>query len=372
MPQADTSGWKRPLNSVAQRERRWDLALAIGGSFAVTAGIGIMVLLRKLQHYVDPYGEKVAAAGFVQKSVSVNQVNLSYVEGPRNGPSLLLLHAQFLDWFSYSRVMPELAKSFHVFVVDYPGHGKTTTPADYPMTANQIGADLCDFIERQIGEPVYVTGNSSGGLLATWLAAWRPQWIRAALLEDPPLFSAEFPRIQTTIAFRAFATSYRAIQDHPTDFLLYWIRDNAAFFRKNVGPGSAFLLTEAIRAFRGANPGRPVLIGLLPNDTVRMLLRGLDEYDPRFGAAFYDGTWNLGFDHAEALRSIVCPTLLMQANYTILPDGTLNGAMNQDDAQRAISLLKDGSYQRVDATHVVHLDQPATFLRILKDFFLEV
>lgn len=371
MPQEHTSVRKKSSALILMRKRRWILLGTLCCGFALVAITAVVFLLRKVEGYTDPYQDKVAAAGYVQKSAQVNQVKLSYVEGPDNGPPLLLLHAQFLDWFSYSRVLPELAQSFHVYDVDYPGHGKTTTPVDYPMTANQIGADLGEFIKQQIGEPVYVTGNSSGGLLAAWLAANRPQWIKAALLEDPPLFSAEYPRIKQSIANRAFVTSYKAAtQDHPGDFLLYWIHGNAHFFRKNVGPGTPFLLSEAVRAYRRANPGKPVEIGMLPNDTVRMMLRGLEEYDPRFGAAFYDGTWNKGFDHANALGKIICPTLLMQANYSTLPDGTLNGAMTKEEAERAVSLLKNGKYLKVDASHVVNLDKPDEFVRILKGFFL--
>ena len=155
---------QRPVEK--KRTRVWIILGTIGVGIALVVATAVVVLLHKLESYIDPYQKQVAAAGYVQKTAQVNQVKLSYVEGPNNGPPLLLLHAQFLDWFSYSRVLPGLARLFHVFDVDYPGHGKTTTPADYPMSANQIGADLGSFIERQIGEPVYVTGNSSGGLLA--------------------------------------------------------------------------------------------------------------------------------------------------------------------------------------------------------------
>ncbi len=347
----------------------------IGWSIGV-AGLLIVavvaVLIFQVATYVDPYHEKVAAAGYAEKMAQVGQVKFSYVEGPENGPPLVLLHAQLLDWFAYSRVLPELAKSYHVFDVDYPGHGKTTTPADYPMTADRIGADLADFIQQQIGQPAFVTGNSSGGLLATWLAANRPQLIRAALLEDPPLFSAEYPRIKHTIADRAFITSHAAAtRDHPKDFLLYWIHGNAPFFRKRVGPGVPFLLTQAVQARRRAQPGQPPEIGLLGDDTVRMLIRGLDRYDPRFGAAFYDGSWNKGFDHAAALARIDRPVLLMQADTSLLPDGTLNGAMSSEEAARTMSLLRHGHYVKVDAGHVVNLDKPEEFMRILKGFFAD-
>ena len=98
------------------------------------------------------------------------------------------------------------------------------------MTANRIGADLATFIETMIGEPAYVTGNSSGGLLTAWLAANRPELVRAIVLEDSPLFAAEYPRIKTTIPYRSFATCSDAVRDGVDDFLPYWIHSSRAFF----------------------------------------------------------------------------------------------------------------------------------------------
>ena len=344
----------------------------IGPAAAMVAGgvtLAAAAALARLVTYIDPWHVKVAAAGYGEKTADINGVTLSYVEGPNNGLPLILLHAQLLDWFSYSRVLPELAKTYHVFVIDYPGHGQTITPVEYPMTANRIGADLAEFIETRIRQPVYVTGNSSGGLLATWLATNRPDLVKAVVLEDPPLFSAEYPRIKQTIADRAFKTSYTAAtRDHPKDFLLYWIEGNAGFFRKNIGPGIPTLLTAAVRAYRWTHPGKSPEIGLLPNATVRMLVRGLDQYDPRFGAAFYDGSWNRDFDHATALQRITCPVLILQANTATLPDGTLNGAMSEEESKRAASLLKNGRLLKVDASHVINLDKPALFAELLRSF----
>lgn len=364
MGKENNTGKRRPR---ARSIMRW-MGCAVGAVALVAAVIGA-ALFFKIAHYVDPYHALVAEAGYVLKTARVNQVVLSYAEGPDNGPPLVLLHAQHLDWFSYSRVLPALAKHFHVFDVDYPGHGATVTPANYPMTANQIGADLGDFIKDKIGAPVFISGNSSGGLLTVWLAANRPELVKSVLLEDPPLFSAEYPRIKQTIADRSFETSYKASRDHSDDFLLYWIDTSAPFFRKHVGPGTPFLLTEAVKAYRRANPGQPIEIGMLHNDTVRLLIRGLNQYDPRFGAAFYDGSWNRGFSHAAALKKIRCPTLLLQANTSTLENGTLEGAMSGAEAARAMTLLSKGKYMNVDATHVVNLDKPGEFTRILERFF---
>ena len=165
----------------------------MSASLATLILVGMLILIS----YEDPYHKKVDTAGFKEKTVGIGEVIFNYAEGPDNGPALLLLHAQHMDWFSYSRVLPELSESFHVFAVDYHGHGKTIAPALY-MNANKIGENLAAFIEIVIGESVFVSGNSSGGILAARLAAYSPELIKAVILEDPPLFSSEYPRVKDT------------------------------------------------------------------------------------------------------------------------------------------------------------------------------
>ncbi|MDR3146869.1 MAG: alpha/beta hydrolase, partial [Treponema sp.] len=308
-------------------------------------------------------------AGIVEKTAQVGDVVFNYAAGPDRGPALLLLHAQTLDWYTYSEVLPELSGKFRVFAVDYPGHGKTTYPADYPMTANQIGSDMARFIESVIGEPVYVSGNSSGGLLAAWLAANRPDLVKAVVLEDPPLFSSEYPEIKQTIADKLFTASYKAVQDeqYGGNFLDYWIENGTEFFRTYTGPFGQRLIRFAVNNYKSANPGKPVEIAFLPV-SVQEMVRGLHYYDPRFGAAFHDGTWNDGFDHARALRNIQCPALLIHAHFEIAED-ILNGAMDQEQADRAVSLIRNCQYVKVDAGHVTNLEAPDQFVQILDGFF---
>jgi pimeloyl-ACP methyl ester carboxylesterase len=129
------------------------------------------------------------------------------------------------------------------------------------------------------------------------------------------------------------------------------------------------LVGFVVNAYKNANPGEPLEIAFVPV-AVREMLRGLNTYDPRFGAAFHDGTWNEGLDHAEALQSIRCPTLLIQADFGYLEDGTLNGAMSQEMADRAVSLIDGCHYVKVDAGHVTNLKAPDQFIRIIEDFFL--
>jgi pimeloyl-ACP methyl ester carboxylesterase len=317
--------------------------------------------------FKDPWHARLAAAGIVEKDAAIGDVDFNYAEGPDNGPALLLLHAQHMEWYSYSRVLPELSESFHVFAVSYNGHGKTEAPVDR-MSAGPIGNDLAAFIETVIEEPAFVTGNSSGGLLATWLAANEPGLVRAVLLEDPPLFTAEYPRSKSTVAYRTFTTAHEFLAGDNSDFLIYWLNANKDFMKKRAGPGSLDLIVGSIRKYRPANPGQPVELNFLP-DILRLFVRGIDRYDPHFGDAFYDGSWNEGFDHADALGRIKCPVLLLHANFEFLKDGTLNGAMSEEDADRAASLPPDCEYVRIDAAHTVHIDKPGEFIELAKSFF---
>ena len=319
--------------------------------------------------YRNPWHLRLKKAGITEKDVIVGDVRFHYAESEGDGkPVLLLLHAQILDWFSYHRVMVPLSEYYHVYSVDYPGHGKTRCPDDYEMNAEQIGSSLAQFIEEVIGEPVYVSGNSSGGLLAVWLAANRPEWIKAAVLEDPPLFSSEYPAVRNTIAYRTFAVSEKAVrEDNEGDYVRFWMSNSSEFFRNNTFPGARVMIGILISLARMLHWQNTLEIPFVP-PLVREMIRGMDQYDPRFGKAFYDGTWNAGFDHAEALRRIRCPVLLIQADTSVLPDGTLNGAMSEENAQFACSRLQDVTFVRIHARHVVHLEVPEEYMNRVRKF----
>src|SRR3546814_70716 len=109
----------------SKAKKAWIVVGAVVAVVAVAAGTAFLIFKRSVDSYVDPWIQKVTDAGYSQKTARVKEVDFSYAEGPDNGPPLMLLHAQLMDWLDYSRVMPALAKDYHVFVVDYQGHGAT-------------------------------------------------------------------------------------------------------------------------------------------------------------------------------------------------------------------------------------------------------
>ncbi|MFX1561179.1 MAG: alpha/beta fold hydrolase, partial [Promethearchaeota archaeon] len=130
-----------------------------------------------------------------EKQFNTGEISINYVAGPNNGPPLVLLPGQGADWTTYKKVLPSLSEKYRVYAVDIRGHGKSDwATGDY--TFMSIGRDMSAFLEGVVQEPAIISGNSSGGLIALWLAANKPRLVKSIILEDPPLFSAEWPRIK--------------------------------------------------------------------------------------------------------------------------------------------------------------------------------
>lgn len=68
---------------------------------------------------------------------------LNYYEIGSSKPKLLLLHAQGTNSLSFQRVADKLKKHYHIFCVDYYGHGKSSHNKDkYNLIS--IGNDIID------------------------------------------------------------------------------------------------------------------------------------------------------------------------------------------------------------------------------------
>jgi len=267
--------------------------------------VSLVVLYRYGMNFEEPAMAKVWQAGFEEKTFTTDGTTINYVEGPDNGLPLLLIHGQLVQWESYQLVLPELAEHFHVFAVDCHGHGKSShDPAKY--TAGGIGSDLAAFIEQVIGEPAIVSGNSSGGLLAVWLAANSPENVLGVVLEDPPLFSSEYPRIKDTAAWDTMETAHDFLAQSEEDEYLYYYLWNSEMMAL-LGDGRQGISSWS-QEYHKKHPGELIEVFFFPL-SIRMGTRGLQRYDPYFGQAFYDGSWNTDFDHADALSSVKCPAI---------------------------------------------------------------
>lgn len=307
---------------------------------------------------------KARRAGFVEKQVAINGSVVNYAEGTANGPALLLIHGQGTSWKSYHRVLPALSREFHVFVIDVYGHGQSDR-APHKYTANALADDMSTFIEQVIGQPTIVSGHSSGGLIAASLAARFPEWVRGVVLEDPPFFSSVLPRARNTWNYVDLATTaHNFLESGESDFVLYYV-EHTPFWDFFLEAKELFR-AQAVE-YRQAHPDRPFKLWFMP-PVFNHAFSSLGDYDPRFGEAFYNNSFHDGFDHAETLRSIRVPAVLIHADWSYDDNGILLAAMDADDAERARSLIPDVRFYRVNSGHGFHFEKPDEFIQIIREF----
>lgn len=316
-------------------------------------------------------------AGFTDRQLQAREITIHYVEGPKNGPLLVLIPGQSMTWDSYTRALPLLAPRFHVVAVDVRGHGGSSwTPGAYDFPT--MGADAAALIEHLADGPAFVSGNSSGGLIALWLAANRPELVAGIVMEDAPIFSAEWPRLKDDCyVYQVFEQVAVSLADPRR-------RDMAGFFaglKVPVERGQRLWslpkwIMEPIGWLSSAHeaiwPGQPVDLPILP-PSVRLIVRSLTAYDPQFSIAFLDGSACRDFDHAENLSRVRCPVMFMHADwFRVGGDGMLVGSADEDDIARMRDLVPSLRYVRLHSGHMIHFYNPGDFSARVAEFVDDV
>lgn len=87
---------------------------------------------------------------------------LHYAEqGDPGGEAIVFLHGYSDSWFSFSRVLPLLAPSYHAFAPTQRGHGDSDKP-ECCYTPEDFAADVDAFMDAVGVEEATVVGASTG------------------------------------------------------------------------------------------------------------------------------------------------------------------------------------------------------------------
>lgn len=295
-------------------------------------------------------GETYLEHDMAEHMIDLGEVEMNYATvGEASMPALLLIPGQTESWWGYQAAMPQLAEHFEVFAVDLRGQGRSTrTPGRY--TLDNMGNDLVRFMDLVIGRPTIVSGLSSGGVLASWLSAYaRPDQVRAAVYEDPPLFASEVrpalgPGIRQSIG---------PLFDLWSSYL---------------GDQWSIGAWDAMREGAGSRLPEHMRFIPLPEEPPQ----NLKEYDPEWGRAFWTGSAGASCDHERMLRSVKVPSVLLTHHMRVTDEasGFLFGAMSDQQAQRVRELLRDAGvdvdYRSFpDVGHAMHGDRPELYVETL-------
>ena len=264
-----------------------------------------------------------------ESKLQLGDRHINYAEGPNNGPPMLLIHGISGYWQDWDSVLPFFTSDWHVYAVDLRGHGKSSwVNNDYHW--RNYALDQVEFIERVVGEPVFVVGHSLGGATAVGLNALRSDLVRAAVYEDPPLFVHQ--RWEGN-QFRISFTATLEVLDTKPDF------------------------DTVLAHVRETNPD-------LDDDYCRNRAEKLIAMDPDVFRSTLSGRARTNWRSEDLLQRAKAPGLLLQA------EPSLGSALNDEEAEKAMKLLPQAEFEKWDDSgHGMHSSFPERFVERVSRFF---
>lgn len=347
------------------------LLLNICISVVCTSLVFVLRALLATHKTKDYFGKHVREAerlGFQERKVRIRQgLELNVAEGPAGGVPLLLIPGQGCTWQEYAKALPSLIDGYHVLIVDVHGHGQSTWNA-HDYTGVQIADDMALLIEQAFDAPVVIAGHSSGGLIASLVAARRPELVRGVVFEDSPFFSTEPDRIRKTYVYvDAWESAVEFVgQDQEKDWVCWYMP--GSYWKRWFGPFWK-VFTRSVIKQRRQDPTRLPIVRWAGVSINRIWGTMSQPFDLRFTKSFADSTWLRGFDQAATLRAVSCPTVFIKAIPTRHDrQGNLLAALSDEDLARVEGLLPDNETVQVKSSHDVHFAKTKEYVQAVNAF----
>jgi len=115
--------------------------------------------------------------------VDVKGTKLRYIASGQ-GPALVLLHTLRTQLDMFQKVIPDLAKRFRIYAMDYPGHGYSDIP-EATYSSEFFVTRVARFLDQLDIRDAVIVGESIGGSIALLLAARHNLRVRAVVAINP-------------------------------------------------------------------------------------------------------------------------------------------------------------------------------------------
>jgi pimeloyl-ACP methyl ester carboxylesterase len=129
----------------------------------------------------------VGASSVQHRTIDVNGVGVFYREaGPRQAPTVLLLHGFPSSSFMYRELIPALADRYHVIAPDYPGFGQSAfpRPGEFAYTFENY-ARFMDAFVRALGIDRFVLYiQDYGAPIGLRLALLKPERLTGLIVQN--------------------------------------------------------------------------------------------------------------------------------------------------------------------------------------------
>lgn len=120
-------------------------------------------------------------------------------------------------------------------------------------------------------------------------------------------------------------------------------------------------LANYAQKYSEKHPGKAVQFFFMPQ-SINQIFQYVNTYDFAFGEHFYDYSWHAGISHEKLMTNIHVPTVFIQAKDRYSPDGILMAASSDEQARRAVNLIRNCRPVELESSHLIHWYHPDVFL----------
>jgi pimeloyl-ACP methyl ester carboxylesterase len=150
----------------------------------LAAGFGFW--MRPVSYFNGSMYLREAFTGVENRSVKVDGYRLHYeVEGPANGPVVVLVHGLGGSAEDWRNLAPYLVKAgYRVYMPDLLGYGRSPCPANFSYSVRAEAGIVTGFLDALGLQRVDLGGWSMGGWIVQLVASEHPERVERLLLFD--------------------------------------------------------------------------------------------------------------------------------------------------------------------------------------------
>lgn len=124
-------------------------------------------------------------APYEDRSMTINGLRIHYLDwGTQGKQPFIMLHGIARTAHSFDHFAPYFNRDYHVLAIDMRGHGDSDWHPEGAYLVEDYVKDLEALVERLNLRTIVLTGNSTGGRVAQVYAGLHPENVAALIVED--------------------------------------------------------------------------------------------------------------------------------------------------------------------------------------------
>jgi pimeloyl-ACP methyl ester carboxylesterase len=150
--------------------------------------MAISLMLASFQLQAQPHGKEYSMEyPTFYRAIEIDGLSVFYREaGPRNAPTIILLHGLPSSSRMFQPLMTRLADNYHLVAPDYPGYGHSDwpDPKQFDYTFDHIASVIDDFTQALGLSHYTLYMQDYGGPVGFRMALAHPERVQALIVQD--------------------------------------------------------------------------------------------------------------------------------------------------------------------------------------------